>query len=70
MVFINLFLQAERFIDRKLNQAEKNIRKQQSKAKRWYSGLLGEESNLQLTDAQIFIISFVAGLALGVATSK
>lgn len=64
------FFQAERFIERKVDQAEKNIKKQGNKAKRWYSGLLGEESKCQLTDAQIFIISFVGGLALGMATSK
>lgn len=46
------------------------MKRQQNKAKRWYSGLFGEESTCQLTDAQIFIVSFIAGLAVGMATSK
>lgn len=60
-------LQAERFVDRKLNQAEDNLKKGQKKAKSWYSGITGEDCHLK--EIHIFIVSFVAGVAIGIGTS-
>ncbi|CAH1153538.1 unnamed protein product [Phaedon cochleariae] len=58
---------AEKYVDRKLNQAEDNIKKGHTKAKKWYSGIMGDEC--QLKEVHIFIISFVAGVAIGIGTS-
>ncbi|CAG9828246.1 unnamed protein product [Diabrotica balteata] len=54
----------ERFVDRKLDQAKDVVKKGQKKAKRWYSG-----NNCQLKEVHIFMISFVAGVAIGIGTS-
>ncbi|XP_057655918.1 FUN14 domain-containing protein 2-like isoform X2 [Diorhabda carinulata] len=55
---------AERFLDRKLDQAEEVIRKGKSKANKWYS-----DSNYQVKEIHIFLVSFIAGVAIGIATS-
>ncbi|CAG9855307.1 unnamed protein product [Phyllotreta striolata] len=54
---------ADRFVDRKLNQAEDVLKKGQKKAKKWYYGENG------ITEMQIFILSFTAGVAIGVGCS-
>lgn len=54
---------AERYVDRKVDQAEGVLKKGQKKAKRWYNGGNG------VTEMHIFIISFVAGIAIGVGCS-
>ncbi|KAJ8923730.1 hypothetical protein NQ315_010311 [Exocentrus adspersus] len=58
---------AERFVDRKINQAEDRFKKGQSKAKKWYSSFAGEDC--QLKEVHIFLVSFVAGVAIGIGTS-
>lgn len=52
-----------------MNKAEETVKAQHAKAKHWYSGLVGE-SKTEITEAQIFIVSFIAGLAIGIASSK
>lgn len=47
----------ERFVDRKIDKAE-------TKAKRWWGG-----EKCQVKEIHIFLASFLAGIALGVATS-
>ncbi|CAH0562430.1 unnamed protein product [Brassicogethes aeneus] len=59
---------AERFIDRKIDQAEDKLKKNKGKAKRWYSNILGEEK-YEVKESHIFLISFVAGIAIGIGTS-
>lgn len=64
-------IQADRFIDRKLDQAESALKKKQKTAKKWYSNLVGDTNGNgpKLNELHIFTISFVAGLALGVGTA-
>lgn len=62
-------IQADRFIDRKLDQAESALKKKQKAARKWYSNLVGDENGPKLNEFHIFTISFVAGLALGVGTA-
>ncbi|XP_076261368.1 FUN14 domain-containing protein 1-like isoform X1 [Rhynchophorus ferrugineus] len=58
---------AERFVDRKINQAEDKLKKNQKKAKNWFSRFSGEECKLQ--DVHIFIMSFAAGIAIGIGSA-
>lgn len=58
----------ERFVDRKLDKAEENIKNQQGKVKKWFSSLTGNSEN-GLKEIHVFIISFAAGVALGIATT-
>uniref|UniRef100_A0A182NB25 glutaryl-CoA dehydrogenase (ETF) n=1 Tax=Anopheles dirus TaxID=7168 RepID=A0A182NB25_9DIPT len=60
---------AERFVDRKLNQAEDALNKRSKKAKKWYTNLIGDESGCKVNDLHIFLCAFAAGVALGVAAS-
>lgn len=56
----------ERFVDKKLDKAEDMLKNQQKKTKSWYDTLRGKSSEMK--DFNIFVISFLAGVALGVAT--
>lgn len=58
----------ERYVDRKMDKAEDVLKNRQSKVGRWYSSLSGT-SDGKLKEFHIFLISFVAGIAIGVATS-
>lgn len=60
------FSQADRFIDRKLDQAESLLKKKQKSAKKWYSNFIGDADGPKLNEFHIFLVSFVAGLAVGV----
>lgn len=55
-------------MDRKIDMAEDKLKQKEIKAKRWYSNFVGDES-FKVQDVHIFVASFVAGIALGVATS-
>lgn len=63
------FFQADRFIDRKLNQAEDALKKQKKSAKKWYSNMIGDANGPKLNEFHIFVISFAAGVALGIGTA-
>lgn len=56
----------ERFVDKKLDKAEDLLKKQQKKTKSWYDALRGKSAEMK--DFNIFIISFLGGVALGIAT--
>lgn len=58
----------ERFVDRKITKTEDVLKNKGQKAKRWYAKLLGEEQ-MQLKEMHIFVVSFVAGIALGIGSS-
>ncbi|KAK9890970.1 hypothetical protein WA026_013307 [Henosepilachna vigintioctopunctata] len=58
----------ERFVDRNITKAEDTLKNKGKKAKRWYSNLVGEDS-LQLREMHIFVVSFVAGVAIGIGSS-
>ncbi|KAL3287777.1 hypothetical protein HHI36_002239 [Cryptolaemus montrouzieri] len=59
---------AERFVDRQVTKTEEALKNKGKKAKRWYSKVLGEKE-MQLKEVHIFIVSFVAGVAIGVGSS-
>jgi FUN14 domain-containing protein 1 len=39
------------------------------KAKKWYSNLIGDSNGPKLNELHIFVISFAAGVALGLGTA-
>lgn len=61
-----LIFQAERFLDRKLDKAEKNLKKS---GKKWYSTFIGNEKGVCLNDFHLFLGAFVAGVAFGVGSA-
>jgi FUN14 domain-containing protein 1 len=56
-------------VDRKLDQAEGLLKQKQKKAQKWYHGFIGDENGPKINDLHIFLVSFAAGVALGVGTS-
>lgn len=63
--------QADRYLDRKLDQAEDLLKKKRKETKRWYSNLIGDSKgpNPKLNELHIFIVSFAAGVALGLGSA-
>lgn len=61
--------QADRYLDRKLDQAEDLMKKKQKNAKKWYSNFIGDKDGPKLNEFHIFVISFAAGIALGVGSA-
>ncbi|XP_074032603.1 FUN14 domain-containing protein 1 [Leptinotarsa decemlineata] len=57
----------EKIVDKQLNNTKNQIKKGKDKAKKWYAGLTGDDC--QFKDMHIFMVSFLAGVALGVGTS-
>ncbi|KAF2880488.1 hypothetical protein ILUMI_25695 [Ignelater luminosus] len=64
----NLVDKMERYVDRKLDKAEEVVKDRKAKAKRWYSSVTGNNDG-KLKEIHIFLMSFAAGVALGIATS-
>ncbi|XP_058817950.1 FUN14 domain-containing protein 1 isoform X1 [Topomyia yanbarensis] len=60
---------AERFVDRKLNQAEDVLKKKGKKAQKWYTNLIGDDTGCKLNDLHIFMCAFAAGVAIGIGTA-
>ncbi|KAG5889729.1 hypothetical protein JTB14_010203 [Gonioctena quinquepunctata] len=56
----------EKLIDNKLSEA-KNCLKKNKKTKNWFSAIMGDDC--QLRDYHVFMVSFMAGIALGIGTS-
>lgn len=69
MIYFFSPFQADRFVDRKLNQAEDILKKKQKSAKKWYSNMIGDANGPKLNEFHIFVISFAAGVALGIGTA-
>ncbi|ALC38297.1 CG5676 [Drosophila busckii] len=59
----------ERYLDRKLDGAEKQLKGKTTKVKRWYAKYIGDENGPKLNDLHIFLTSFIGGIALGIATA-
>lgn len=55
-------LQLERFANRKLDKVEGALKKQENKARRWFTN---DRDEYQLSEMQIFAASFASGVALG-----
>lgn len=62
-------MQAERFVDRKLDEAEDVLKKKQKKVKRWYHSLTGDENGVKLNETHVFLISFAAGVCIGIGAA-
>lgn len=60
---------AERFVDRKINQAEDALKQKSKKARKWYTNLIGDESGCKLNDLHVFVCAFAAGVAIGIGTA-
>jgi len=58
----------ERFVDNKIDKAEGIVKKQQKKAMRWYQNESGE-NYFRVKESYIFVTSFFAGVAIGMAVS-
>lgn len=61
--------QAERYVDRKLDQAETSLKKSQTTAIKWYSSLIGDESGPKINNLHIFLLGFTGGVAIGLASA-
>ncbi|GAB0089829.1 FUN14 domain-containing protein 1 [Sergentomyia squamirostris] len=60
---------AERYVDRKIGQAEDLLKKQQKNTRKWYSALIGDENGCRFNDFHIFLGAFAAGVFLGIGTA-
>lgn len=61
--------QVERFVDKKLDKAEQLMKNGESRTRRWYHSMCGNES-FRPKEIHFFFASFAAGVALGIATSN
>lgn len=66
---LGVCLQVERFVDRKVDQAENIVRKKQKKAKNWYDINIDGDNSFRVKESHIFYASFVAGLCFGFVSS-
>lgn len=62
-------LKADRYLERKFDQAEDILKRQQQRGKKWYSNFIGDAQGPKLNEFHIFTISFVAGLAIGMGVA-
>ncbi|KYQ54003.1 FUN14 domain-containing protein 2 [Trachymyrmex zeteki] len=62
--------QAERFVDRKLDKAERLLKQGKTCTRRWYHMLTGGDNSFQPTEFHFFLVSYVAGVAIGIATAN
>lgn len=60
--------QAERYVDRKLDQAEYVLKKNQKNAKKWYTALIGDEEGVKINNFHVFVAAFAGGVFLGLAS--
>ncbi|RZC34638.1 FUN14 domain-containing protein 1-like [Asbolus verrucosus] len=58
----------EKYVDRQVDKAESTFKKKQGKARSWYAQIMGD-SGCQLKEVHIFLVSFVAGVAIGIGTA-
>jgi len=63
-------LQVERFVDKKLDKAERLLKQGETRTRRWYHMLTGADDSFQPTEFHFFLVSYVAGVALGIATAN
>ncbi|XP_043287774.1 FUN14 domain-containing protein 2 isoform X2 [Venturia canescens] len=59
----------ERFVDKKLDKAEQLLKNGESRTRRWYYSLTGDET-FRPKEIHFFLASFAAGLAIGFATAN
>ncbi|XP_014467983.1 PREDICTED: FUN14 domain-containing protein 1 isoform X2 [Dinoponera quadriceps] len=66
----NLMDKVERFVDRKLDKAERLLKQGENRTRRWYHALTGTNDGFQPNELHFFLVSFAAGVALGIATAN
>ncbi|XP_051162855.1 FUN14 domain-containing protein 1 isoform X1 [Leptopilina boulardi] len=59
----------ERFVDQKLDKAEKLLKNGERTTRRWYHSITGD-SKFQVKEIHIFLAAFGAGLAIGLASAN
>uniref|UniRef100_A0A336MKQ7 CSON002555 protein n=1 Tax=Culicoides sonorensis TaxID=179676 RepID=A0A336MKQ7_CULSO len=60
---------AERYVDRAISSAEDTVNKKRKQAKNWYASFIGDNNGVKVNDFHIFLLSFVAGVSLGIGTA-
>ncbi|KAF5300362.1 hypothetical protein FQR65_LT00983 [Abscondita terminalis] len=58
----------ENFVDKKVDQVEELVANRQKAVQRWYSSFTGG-SDYRLNEIHLFVVSFVAGIAIGIGTA-
>ncbi|XP_011053257.1 PREDICTED: uncharacterized protein LOC105145440 isoform X1 [Acromyrmex echinatior] len=66
----NFMDKAERFVDKKLDKAERLLKQGKTYTRRWYHMLTGGNDSFQPTEFHFFLVSYVAGVAIGIATAN
>ncbi|XP_011634182.1 FUN14 domain-containing protein 1A isoform X2 [Pogonomyrmex barbatus] len=66
----HLMDKVERFVDKKMDKAGRLMKQGQIRTRRWYHALIGSDDSFQPTEFHFFLVSYVAGVALGIATAK
>ncbi|XP_012058721.1 PREDICTED: FUN14 domain-containing protein 1 [Atta cephalotes] len=66
----NFMDKAERFVDKKLDKAERLLKQGKTYTRRWYHMLTGGDDSFQPTEFHFFLVSYVAGVAIGIATAN
>jgi FUN14 domain-containing protein 1 len=56
-------------LNRNADRVEDALRKKSKKVKSWYSNLIGDENGPHINELHIFMLSFAAGLALGLGSA-
>lgn len=56
-------------MDRKLDQAESALKKNQKKAKKWYTALIGDEDGPKINNLHVFLAAFTGGVFIGLASA-
>ncbi|XP_012274651.1 FUN14 domain-containing protein 1 [Orussus abietinus] len=59
----------ERYVDNKCNKAEKLLKEGESSTRRWYNSVVGRPE-CTVKEFHVFLGSFLAGFAIGVAITK
>ncbi|KAJ8684169.1 hypothetical protein QAD02_019961 [Eretmocerus hayati] len=61
----------ERYVDRKLDRAEQLLKNGESRGRRWYHNIVGRgDGSFQAREVHFFLVSFAAGVAIGMASAS
>lgn len=62
----------ERFVDKKLDKAEQFLKNGESRTRRWYQNLTGtnNDGTFRAREIHFFLVSFAAGIAIGIASAN
>lgn len=62
----------ERFVDKKLDKAEQLLKNGESRGRRWYQNICssGNGESFRAKELHFFLVSFAAGVAIGMASAN